>query len=201
VARLLLRFGIGPDAVTVVGTLGVCVGALVFFPRGRLVWGSVVIAVFALADVLDGIMARRVPPTGTWGAFLDSTADRLGDAAVFSGLVLYFAGRRNDIPMAALCLSCLVAAGMVAQVRAQLAGGRRLGLGRADGLLVLLAGTASVGLGAPQALLGLVLAGFAGVCLVIVVRHGILAFRLGLPAAVRGSGLGVAVDGADRVDV
>ena len=57
-ARLFLRLGIRPDVVTMVGTLGVCVGALVFYPRNQFFWGTIIISVFALSDTLDGIMAR-----------------------------------------------------------------------------------------------------------------------------------------------
>ena len=44
VARLLLKLGISPDVVTVVGTLGVCAGALAFYPRHEFFWGTVAIA-------------------------------------------------------------------------------------------------------------------------------------------------------------
>jgi len=58
VARFLLRLGVSPDTVTVVGTLGVCVGALVFFPRGQLLVGVLVITAFVFSDTVDGHMAR-----------------------------------------------------------------------------------------------------------------------------------------------
>ena len=50
VARLSLKLGISPDIVTIVGTFGVCFGALVFYPRHQFFWGSLVCAVFALSD-------------------------------------------------------------------------------------------------------------------------------------------------------
>ena len=89
-AQLLIKLGIGPDAVTVVGTLGVCVGALVLYPMGQLFWGTVVITFFVFGDMLDGIMARLLGRNSTWGAFLDSTMDRLADSAVFVGLALWY---------------------------------------------------------------------------------------------------------------
>ena len=85
-ARALLALGISPDAVTLVGTLGVAVGALAFYPRGSFFWGTVVITAFVFSDTVDGIMARLQGRSGTWGAFLDSTLDRFGDAAIFGGL-------------------------------------------------------------------------------------------------------------------
>ena len=92
IARFLIRMGVSPDAVTLVGTIGVVAGALVFFPRGELLIGVLVITAFVFSDLLDGTMARMSGTTSKWGAFLDSTLDRLGDAAIFGGLVLYFAG-------------------------------------------------------------------------------------------------------------
>src|SRR6478609_2555666 len=56
VARLLIRLGVSPDAVTLVGTLGVCAGALVFFPQGKLLTGCLVIAAFVFSDRLDAIL-------------------------------------------------------------------------------------------------------------------------------------------------
>ena len=58
VAHLLLRLGVSPDAVTLAGMLGVCAAALVFYPGGHLIVGSLVVAVFALSDLIDGYMAR-----------------------------------------------------------------------------------------------------------------------------------------------
>ena len=58
VARLLIRLGVSPDAVTLFGTLGVCAGALVFFPQGMLLTGVLVITAFVFSDLIDGHMAR-----------------------------------------------------------------------------------------------------------------------------------------------
>ena|SRR5688572_10133982 len=88
VARLLVRLGISPDVVTVIGTLGVCFGALAFYPRGAFLVGTLVITAFVFSDTVDGIMARMRDRSGRWGAYLDSTLDRVGDAAIFGGLVL-----------------------------------------------------------------------------------------------------------------
>jgi CDP-diacylglycerol--glycerol-3-phosphate 3-phosphatidyltransferase len=108
IARLFLRLGISPDAVTVVGTLGVAFGALFFFPRGQLLVGVLVITAFVFSDLLDGHMARLSGTSSAWGAFLDPTLDRLGDAAVFGGLVLYFMGPGESDLWAGLALYCLV---------------------------------------------------------------------------------------------
>ena len=96
VARLLLKAHVSPDAITVVGTVGVSVAALYCYPRGEFFLGSLVIAIFALSDSLDGTMARLSGRSSRWGAFWDSTLDRISDAAIFAGLALWFAGDGDD---------------------------------------------------------------------------------------------------------
>ena len=71
--NLFLKLGISPDAVTLVGTLGVSAGALVFFPQGKLLTGVLVITAFVFSDLIDGAMARLSGQTSAWGAFWDST--------------------------------------------------------------------------------------------------------------------------------
>ena len=93
IATLFLRLGISPDVVTIVGTVGVCVGALAFTHGASSSWGTLVVTLFIFSDNVDGVMARMSGRQGPWGAYLDSTLDRVGDAAIFGGLVLYFAGR------------------------------------------------------------------------------------------------------------
>lgn len=119
IARVLLRLGVSPDAVTVVGTLGVCAGALVFFPQGRLLTGVLVITAFVFSDLIDGTMARMSGRTSTFGAFLDSTLDRIGDAAIFAGLAVYFAGPGDSRLYLWLSLVCLVMGAVTSYARAR----------------------------------------------------------------------------------
>ncbi len=119
VAELFLRWGISPDAVTLVGTIGVCAGALVFFPQGHFLVGVLVCTAFVFSDLVDGRMARLSGTTSTWGAFLDSTLDRFGDAAIFGGLVLYYVGPGDSEPLAALALYCLVMGSVTSYARAR----------------------------------------------------------------------------------
>lgn len=119
VARLLLRLHVSPDAVTVVGTLGVVGGALAFFPRGQLLVGGIVITAFVFSDLLDGTMARLSGTSSPWGAFLDSTLDRMGDSAIFGGLVLYYANVVDSPTLAALALYCLVTGWLTSYTRAR----------------------------------------------------------------------------------
>jgi CDP-diacylglycerol---glycerol-3-phosphate 3-phosphatidyltransferase len=177
VARALLAAGISPDVVTLVGTLGVVVGALAFYPRGELFWGTIVITAFVFSDTVDGIMARASGRSSRWGAFLDSTLDRVGDAAVFGGLVLHYAdgSTGRDRTLAALALGCLVLGGVVSYARARAEGlGMRADVGiaeRADRLVAVLVATGLVGLGVSDLLLLVVLAVLAAASLITVVQR------------------------------
>jgi phosphatidylinositol phosphate synthase len=119
VAHLFLRLGISPDTVTIVGTAGVVAGALIFFPRGQLWLGVVVITVFVFSDLIDGYMARTLGSPSRWGAFLDSTLDRFGDAAVFGGLAIWFFGGGNDRLLAYVALWALVMGSVTSYARAR----------------------------------------------------------------------------------
>jgi CDP-diacylglycerol--glycerol-3-phosphate 3-phosphatidyltransferase/CDP-diacylglycerol--inositol 3-phosphatidyltransferase len=119
IGDLLIRLGVSPDAVTVVGTLGVAGGALYFFPRGDFFVGAAVVSCFVFSDMLDGYMARTMGVSSKWGAFLDSTLDRFGDAAVFSGLAIWYF-REGDNPLLAyVALWVLVMGSVTSYARAR----------------------------------------------------------------------------------
>jgi CDP-diacylglycerol---glycerol-3-phosphate 3-phosphatidyltransferase len=105
--------------VTVVGTLGVCAGALVFFPRGWLLVGVLVVTAFVFSDIVDGRMARLSGRSSAWGAFLDSTLDRFGDAAIFAGLAMYYVGPGSSRALAGLAIYCLVMGSVTSYARAR----------------------------------------------------------------------------------
>lgn len=174
-ARFLLRLGVSPDAVTLVGTIGVCVGALAFFPTGELFWGTMVITAFVFTDLIDGTMARMSDRVTSWGAFLDSTLDRVGDAAVFGGLVLYFTGVGDHALGAALALACLVLGFVTSYARARAEGlGMRADVGiaeRAERLVAVLVTTGLVGLFLPVWVLTAVLGLLAVASLVTVIQR------------------------------
>ena len=172
VATRLLRTGVSPDAITVLGTLGVVVGSLAFFPRGMFFTGTAVVFFSVLTDLLDGAMARqldrerdrrRADPAGAqgprrsvFGAWLDSTCDRLADAAILSGLVLWFTGAGEDRLLAAVALFCLVSGSLVSYAKARAEGlGLRADVGlaeRLERLILVLLGTLLASLGLPEAL-------------------------------------------------
>ena len=90
-ARLLLRLHVAPDFVTVFGTSGAVASSLICFPTGNFGLGVLLIAVFAVSDLLDGTMARLAGTSGPWGNFLDATLDRIADGAIFGGLIIWAA--------------------------------------------------------------------------------------------------------------
>jgi CDP-diacylglycerol--glycerol-3-phosphate 3-phosphatidyltransferase len=151
-AKFLLRCGIGPDTVTIVGTLGVVASALVFFPRGSFFVGTIAVTAFIFSDLLDGTMARLSGRESKWGAFLDSTLDRFGDAAIFAGLAYRFADVR-DHAMLILCLVCLVSGALTSYARARAEGlGYTCSVGlleRGERLVGSLTATGLAGLGVP----------------------------------------------------
>jgi CDP-diacylglycerol--glycerol-3-phosphate 3-phosphatidyltransferase len=154
--RALANRGVSPDVVTAVGTLGVVAGALSFYPRGELFWGTVVITFFVLADMLDGVVARLRGGTGsTWGAFLDSTLDRLADAAIFSGLIFWFFSSGQRV-LAGVALFCLVAGALVSYAKARAEGlGLTCDVGlaeRSERLVTALVAAGLDGLGVPYVL-------------------------------------------------
>lgn len=149
-ARGLLKLGLTPDAVTLIGTAGVVAGALAFYPRGEFFVGTLVITAFVFADNIDGVMARLQGRTSKWGAFLDSVLDRFGDAAIFIGLAMYFAGIGDNLRLAALSLACLALGSIVpyAKARAESQGYTAdVGIAeRADRLVAILVTVGLVGL-------------------------------------------------------
>src|SRR3954447_21918766 len=156
VARLLIKLGVSPDVVTVTGTAGVVLAALICFPQGWLWQGVVITTFFVISDMLDGLMAKSTGTATPWGAFLDSTSDRLGDAAVFGGILLYFAYREDSTLWAAVALAGLVFGQWTSYVKAR---AESLGFScsgglaaRADRLVIILVGTLVAGLGVPYVL-------------------------------------------------
>ncbi|HEY5821114.1 MAG TPA: CDP-alcohol phosphatidyltransferase family protein [Propionibacteriaceae bacterium] len=156
IARLLIKLGVSPDVVTIAGTMGVVLGALICFPQGWLWQGVVVVTIFVVSDMIDGLMAKITSTSSNWGAFLDSTSDRLGDAAVFGGILLYFAYTQDDILWAGIALAGLVFGQWTSYVKAR---AESLGFtcsgglaARADRLVIILAGALLAGFGVPYVL-------------------------------------------------
>jgi CDP-diacylglycerol--glycerol-3-phosphate 3-phosphatidyltransferase len=154
-ARWLLRRGVTPDAVTVVGTVGAVAGAVVLVPTGHLFAGTLVVWFFVVMDMLDGAMARQRGISSPLGGVLDSVCDRISDGALFAA-ISWWAGANDRPLLSALALFCLVAGQIVSYVkaRAEAAGLRADGglLERTERLVIGLVGLGLAGLGVPYAL-------------------------------------------------
>ncbi|MFE3457337.1 phosphatidylinositol phosphate synthase [Nocardiopsis aegyptia] len=156
--RSLARIGLTPNIVTVIGAVGVVAGALYFYPRGELYAGSVVITVFALFDMLDGAVARAKGTASEFGAFLDSTLDRVADAAILAGLLWWFIGDGEDPLLAGLTLFCLITGFMVSYIKARAEGlGVNCDVGmaeRTERLIIILVAVGVSEFGVPYILAG-----------------------------------------------
>ncbi|HCX85836.1 MAG TPA: CDP-alcohol phosphatidyltransferase [Micrococcales bacterium] len=185
IAAFLLRIGLTPDVVTIVGTLGAMAGSLGLIARGELFAGTMVITFFVLFDVLDGTMARQAGTTGPWGAFLDSVLDRFADGALFAALTIYLAGQDENVAAVA-ALACLVLGSIVPYARAKaesIGFTATVGIAeRGDRLLLTLVATGLVGLGLPPVLLTVVLVVLAVLSLVTAVHRMLYVRRQALAA-------------------
>jgi CDP-diacylglycerol---glycerol-3-phosphate 3-phosphatidyltransferase len=156
VVRGLLRAGVTPDAVTLTGTLGAVAAAAFGIGNGALFWGAFAVTVFVLLDMLDGALARARGGGSVFGAVLDSTGDRAADAAIFGGLVWWYAGDGDNRLIVLLALLCLVLGVLTSYGKARAEGvGIPCDVGvveRTERLILVLVGTGFTGLGIPYAL-------------------------------------------------
>ncbi|MEK7848197.1 MAG: CDP-alcohol phosphatidyltransferase family protein [Chloroflexota bacterium] len=122
-SRPLARSGLSANMLTVLGLLtSLGVGLLAYL--GELLAAGLLLVAAGVLDLLDGAVARRRGQATRLGALLDSTLDRVGEAAVFFGILLFFLQRDNDVG-AALALAALAASYLVSYIKAR---GEGLGL-------------------------------------------------------------------------
>ncbi len=151
-ARLLVRMHVRPNLITTTGTV-VVVGSATAFALGQARWGGFLLLLSGLFDMLDGRVAREGALSSTFGAFYDSTLDRIGEAALFGGIALYFV--RGGVPAerellaVGVALVALVASLLVSYTRA-----RAEGLGLECKVGIAQRAERILGLGAPTLLFG-----------------------------------------------
>jgi CDP-diacylglycerol--glycerol-3-phosphate 3-phosphatidyltransferase len=147
VGEALARTPLTPNMLTVIGAVGVTAGALTLFPTGHLFAGTLVCTGFVLADMLDGALARVQGSSGPFGAFLDSTLDRVGDAAIFGGISIWLVTGGHQRVLAAVALFCLVVGGLVSYAKARAQSlGLRCDVGIAERTERLIIGLIAIGL-------------------------------------------------------
>lgn len=164
VANWMVRRGVHPNTITVVGTF-CTVGGGIIYGMGHIRTGGWFLGLTALFDVLDGTVARRSNRSSTFGAFLDSTLDRLADGFVLGGLAVFYATSpaNRSVPLMIVALLGLIGAFLTSYTRAR---AEALGLDAKVGLLQ--RPERVVLLSAPQALFGLVFNGWV-LALIIVI--------------------------------
>ncbi len=174
-ARGLLRLGLTPNAVTVIGTVGVSLGALVLYPMGQLFWGTVAITLFVFSDLIDGLMARLGDQKSVIGGFLDSVLDRVQDSAVFLGLLLWFFNGGDHYGIGAAAAVCMILGLLVSYIRAKaesLGYDANTGIAeRPERMVLTLVFTGFVGLGMPQQVLLVVLVVLAAASAITVIQR------------------------------
>lgn len=155
-ARLALALRLTPDQVTWLGTLLVVVLSLWLVPNGYLWQGALAITVCVLTDGVDGQMARMSGRGSSYGAFLDSTLDRIADGAIFGAVALWYAGAGDSVLLSGVAIGALVMGQVTSYAKARgLALGFKVWGGlaaRGDRLLALLVGMLLTGLGLTWAL-------------------------------------------------
>lgn len=155
IAKGLTRIGVTPNGVTYTSSLLVAVASIGLIAQGHLVVGVIVLTILMLADSLDGVLARYQGTTSQYGAFLDSTFDRITDGIAFASLTWWLIFHVEPSPMRmyliAATLVALVAGSVVpyARSRAENVGVKAtLGLAeRTDRLVIAGAGALLTGAG------------------------------------------------------
>ena len=145
----LLKVGLTPNAVTVIGSLVTVAAAVMTIPQGKFFLGVVLIAIFAAFDMLDGTMARMRGGRTAFGATLDATCDRLTDGALFAAIAwwLFYTDGAPRIVLGST-LAVIIFSEMISYVKARAeAGGMKVNGGlieRPERIII-----AFIGVGAP----------------------------------------------------
>ena len=95
-ASTLLRLKVTPDGITWFGCGATVIISVVFLAQGKFLIGAILFGAFSLIDLVDGTMARMLGTAGPWGAFLDSTLDRISDSAVICALIYFYVNTVTD---------------------------------------------------------------------------------------------------------
>jgi CDP-diacylglycerol---glycerol-3-phosphate 3-phosphatidyltransferase len=167
IAAVLIKLGISANALTTIGTLSTVIGG-VAFAFGYMHAGGFIIGLTAIADALDGIVARRTGQVTVFGAFYDSTLDRVADGALLAGIAFFYAANpiHHSLPMLAVTLVGIIGTYLVSYARAR---AEALGINAKVG--VMQRAERVILLSVPQAFFGLAFNGWllAGVVIVLTV--------------------------------
>ena len=165
IAGVLIKLGISANALTTIGTLSTVAGG-VAFGFGYMRTGGIIIAVTAIADALDGVVARRTNNVTIFGAFYDSTLDRIADGALLAGIAYFYAVNALHASriMLAITLAGIIGTYMVSYARAR---AEALGINAKVGVMQRAERVAL--LCAPQAIFGLAFDGMILRAVIVIV--------------------------------
>jgi CDP-diacylglycerol--glycerol-3-phosphate 3-phosphatidyltransferase len=189
VVQALIRGGVKPNTISTVGAL-VVVGSAVAYGTGAIRLGGALLLASGLFDILDGQVARLGGLSTTFGAFYDSSLDRVGEAALFGGIALHFM-RGGLLPGEVvwgvmLAIAALSASLLVSYTRARAEGlglDCRVGIAaRAERIVVLGAPTLLFGAGRDGRLLLWIVAVLALATTITVIQRIVHVARLVDPA-------------------
>lgn len=163
VADFLVRRKVNPNVITTTGTVCFLAGAVVY-AAGHIRTAGWIIGVTALFDVLDGTVARRTGTSSVFGAFYDSTLDRIADGGLLAGLAVFYASSPvyHNLYMVVVCLVGIIGTFLVSYTRAR---AEALGIDAKVG--VMQRPERVVLLSAPQALFGLALHGWVLMAIIV----------------------------------
>src|SRR5688572_5932378 len=164
IADWLIRRRVHPNTITIVGTILTVAGGVIY-GTGHISVAGWFLGITALTDVLDGMVARRSNTASAFGAFLDSTLDRVADGATLGGLAVFYAvnAAHRSVPMVVVCIAGIIGAFLTSYTRAR---AEALGLDAKVGMLQ--RPERVVLLSAPQAFFGLALNGWVLATIIIV---------------------------------
>lgn len=155
IGAALVRVGLSPNGMTLIGTAGAIGGAVWLFPTGHLLAGTFVVWGFVMLDLLDGAMARAQGGGTKFGGVLDSTCDRIADGALMAGIAWYAFQVAQRPALGGAALVCLVLGQVISYIKARAeAAGLSANVGlveRAERLILALVGTGLQGFGVPYA--------------------------------------------------
>ncbi len=184
VAELLLKAHVRPNTLTTIGALLVVVSAA-FFAFGWIRVGGALLLSSGVVDTFDGQVARRGGMVSKFGAFYDSTLDRVGDGATFIGIAAYLLwapGVVWRIETAVLCMVAILSSLLVSYARARAEG---LGIDckvgivqRAERLLAIGVPSVLVGAGPNGIVLQVIVALLAVLSTVTVVQRFVYVYRV-----------------------
>jgi len=120
IVRILSKSGITPNTLTLIN-LALNIVAAYVIATGHFIAGGVLVLVSGLFDLLDGALARFTKRTTKFGAILDSTVDRISEAAILFGLLIWYSGRGGSLEIA-LIFAVLIGSFLVSYIRARAEG-------------------------------------------------------------------------------